>query len=137
MAAIHEYRDTKMIESIDNRQDIIDSRDIIERIEHLESMLEDEKADGVEPGEYVSQDELAALKSLAKEGEEFYDWPHGSTLIRDSYFKEYAMDLAEDIGAIDSNASWPNTCIDWDQAAKELQHDYTTIEFGGVDYWIR
>ena len=47
-------------------------------------------------------------------------------LIRDSYSEDYAQELAEDNGAISSSdASWPNTCVDWKQAARELQMDYT------------
>lgn len=38
--------------------------------------------------------------------------------------EEFAQQLAEDIGAIDSDASWPNNCIDWEYAAKELMYDY-------------
>lgn len=37
----------------------------------------------------------------------------------------FAEDLAEQVGAIDKNASWPQTCIDWEQAAKELMYDYS------------
>jgi hypothetical protein len=82
--------------------------------------------------------EYATLKSLADEASGYApDWEHGETLIRDSYFKEYAMGLAEDIGAINKDASWPNTCIDWEQAAHELQMDYTSVDFDGVTYWIR
>lgn len=36
----------------------------------------------------------------------------------------FAYDLAEQLGAIDKKASWPNTCIDWEQAAKEIMYDY-------------
>ena len=32
---------------------------------------------------------------------------------------------------------WPNTCIDWDQAAGELKMDYSAVDFDGVTYWIR
>ena len=64
------------------------------------------------------------------------DW-YPVTLIRDSYFKTYAMDLAEDIGAINFDATWPNNCIDWDKAARELRMDYTAVTFDGVDYWTR
>lgn len=64
------------------------------------------------------------------------DW-YPVTLIRDSYFKTYAQELADDIGAIDANATWPNTCIDWDRAARELRMDYTSVSFDGVDYWVR
>jgi hypothetical protein len=65
------------------------------------------------------------------------DWQYGAQLIRDSYFKRYAMKLADDIGAIDHDATWPQTCIDWDQAARELQMDYIPVDFDGVDYWVR
>ena len=82
--------------------------------------------------------EYRALESLANEAEGCAaDWQYGETLIRDSYFKEYAMELADDIGAVKSDAGWPNNCIDWDQAARELQMDYTSVDFDGVTYWIR
>jgi hypothetical protein len=32
---------------------------------------------------------------------------------------------------------WPFTCIDWEQAASELQMDYSAVDFDGVIYWIR
>jgi len=38
--------------------------------------------------------------------------------------EEFAYDLAEQLGAIDKKASWPNTCIDWEQAAEEIMYDY-------------
>jgi hypothetical protein len=83
-------------------------------------------------------DEYRALKAFAEEAEGYCsDWRHGETLIRDSYFETYAQELAEDIGAINANASWPNNCIDWEQAARELQTDYTSAEFDGVTYWFR
>lgn len=37
---------------------------------------------------------------------------------------DFAQDMAEQTGAIDKNASWPQTCIDWEYAAKELMYDY-------------
>jgi len=39
--------------------------------------------------------------------------------------EDFAYETAESIGAIDKNASWPQTCIDWEQAAKELMYDYS------------
>lgn len=48
-----------------------------------------------------------------------------------------AQELAEDIGAIDSDAVWPNNCIDWERVARELQMDYTAVDFSGVTYWTR
>ena len=121
-----------MKNEINNAQDIIDSRDIIERIDELESDFKDGTRDDSE------KDELIALKKLAKEGEDYSsDWKYGEALIRDTYFTDYAMELAEDIGAINSDSNWPNNCIDWDQAARDLQMDYSIIDYDGVDYWIR
>ena len=121
---------------INNGMDIIDSRDVIARIEELED--EKEMFDGDNWEETEEGEELAALLSLQEEAEGYSDdWKYGSTLIRESYFTEYAQELAEDIGAVDRNASWPNNCIDWEYAAKELQQDYTMVSFDGVDYWVR
>ncbi len=39
--------------------------------------------------------------------------------------EEFAEDIAEQTGCIDKNASWPMTCIDWEQAANVLMMDYT------------
>ena len=41
--------------------------------------------------------------------------------------EEYAQDLAESIGAIDSDASWPLSYIDWERAARDLMMDYYTF----------
>lgn len=39
--------------------------------------------------------------------------------------EEFAMDMAEQLGALDKYASWPQNCIDWEHAAKELMYDYS------------
>lgn len=59
------------------------------------------------------------------------------TLIAESDFEEYAEQLAEDIGAINSDAAWPVRCIDWEQAASELAMDYSSIKYDGTDYYYR
>jgi hypothetical protein len=123
-----------MSNTISNHDDVIDSRDVIARIEELEAL----EGDDENPMDESDIAELKALRSLQDDAEGYSeDWKYGATLIRDSYFKNYAMELAEEIGAIDKDAKWPNTCIDWDQAARELQMDYTSVTFDGVDYWIR
>lgn len=113
----------------DNGQDIIDSREIISAIDELQSR-----------GDDLSDYEKEALESLLRLhqiGESINDWFDGVTLVRDSYFKTYAMDFADEIGALPSDLSWPASCIDWDKAASDLQMDYTAIEFDGVTYWAR
>lgn len=144
-----------MTKEISSRDDIIDSRGVIARIEELESDLasahEGDTAESdisfedwlaIVAGDENRSDceeanELLKLRAFAEEGEGFSDWHHGETLIRESYFKTYAQEFAEDIGAIDNNADWPNNCIDWEQAARELQMDYSSIEFDGVTYYAR
>ena len=83
------------------------------------------------------RDELSALDALESEVSDYNtEWPRGVTLVRDSYFETYAQELADDIGAIDRNTSWPMSCIDWEQAARELQQDYTSVDFDGTTYWV-
>lgn len=119
----------------DSSDDLIDSRDVIEAIAEIESELEDEDVSDDERDELTA--ELATLTALAEECDGVADWRYGETLIRDSYFTEYAEQLADDIGAIDANAGWPLRCIDWKQASRELQMDYTSVTFDGVNYWVR
>ena len=114
---------------INEYQDVIDSRVIIDRISYLSD------DDDLDENEI---EELAKLVALAKEGEEYStDWIHGEAIIRYSYFKQYAQELAEEIGAVTDDVVWPNNCIDWDEAARELSMDYTSIDFGDVEYFIR
>jgi hypothetical protein len=142
---------------IHNGMDIIDSRDVIARLEELESdrqtaidavtwdvEAEPNGAWTTQNGTVVSDDwdegqeiEYQALKALADEGESAPDWRYGEGLIRDSYFQQYAEELADDIGAIDGNARWPLNHIDWEAAAEELKQDYTSVDFDGETYWMR
>ena len=117
--------------------DVIDSREIIERIEELREELNGEPTSGSRDELYA---ELRALEKLDSEGRDASeDWEYGVTLVNDSYFVEYAQELAEDIGAIGrgGEASWPMYCIDWDKAAEELQLDYWPIEFDGQTFWVQ
>lgn len=131
--------------------DIIDSRDVIARIAELEDerdLHEEEREERREAGEEDDSlpwdeeepddaEELETLKKLADEAEGCSDWSHGEALIADHYFEDYARELAEDIGAVSNSDQWPGRCIDWKQAAEELQMDYTSVEYGSTTYWIR
>ena len=139
---------------ISNTDDVIDSRDVISRINELESereaFLESEPPESPEKAEALWLDtdegrELAALRALAEEASGYAaDWSYGEALIRDSYFQTYAHELAEDCAPFSRNSpeakvleQWPYRCIDWEQAARELQMDYTAVDFDGVTYWVR
>jgi hypothetical protein len=82
----------------------------------------------------MEEGELAQLREMESE---IPEWRHGETLINDSYFESYAQELAEDTGAIDSNATWPLNHINWEAAAEDLKSDYTPIEYDGETYWYR
>lgn len=127
-------KDERMTETteITNSEDVIDSRDVVARIEALKETLDDGEQLEVEEA-----DELETLLALAEEGKDVCEWEDGEALIRDSHFQEYAQDFAEDIGAIDPTAAWPNSCIDWEHAARELQYDYSSMDFDGISYWVR
>jgi antirestriction protein len=130
-----------MTTDISNSDDTIDVRDIIARVEELEDAVSQDDIDALVRSDDAT--ELVALRELLGElrgygGDEQWrgDW-YPVTLIRDSYFKRYAMELADELGAVPADAGWPCTCIDWDQAARELQWDYSSVEFDGVTYWYR
>lgn len=39
---------------------------------------------------------------------------------------DFAEDMADQLGYIPKDVSWPFTCIDWDSAAVDLMHDYNS-----------
>lgn len=158
-----------MTRMISNSDDVIDSRDVIARIDELETELQTayeselearrddaqaEEGAATPPPTFdawltltagdltaVEQDdarELITLRALCEEAEGYAsDWRDGATLIRDSYFEDYARELAEDIGAIGKDLPWPACHIDWEAAADALKIDYTEVDFDGVSYWVR
>lgn len=130
---------------ITTSDDIIDSRDVIARMDYLRSFCEDENGEILTPEtadyEHENRDEIeeyAKLQALCDEAEGYSsDWKYGATLIRDSHFEDYARELAEDTGAVSRDAQWPLQHIDWEAAADELKQDYTSVEFDGTTYWVR
>lgn len=134
--------------TVDLSADVIDVRDIIARVlelrdereEYNEKIGSPDAWDSVPDGE---PEELAMLEGILSElagyggDEEFEgDW-YPMQLIADGYFQEYAQNLAEECGMVDTSARWPMTCIDWEQAANELQYDYSSIEIHDSTYWYR
>jgi hypothetical protein len=142
-----------MSREISNSDDIIDSRDVIKRIEELE----DERQDLVDALEGVGEDaeakeaatealdewdddngdELKSLKALAEEGENCGgDWAYGATLIRETYFVEYCIQMVQDIGDLPKDI--PGYLeIDWDKTADNLRQDYSEVDYDGETYLIR
>ena len=134
--------------TLDLSADIIDVRDIIGRGEELET--ESKSSENV----YVSQNEAAAidesemLQSILAQlvgygGDEQWrgDW-YPVTLVRDSHFRAYAEQLADECGytdeaARDSEKNPLLAYIDWEAWARDVRMDYTAVEIDGVTYWYR
>lgn len=124
---------------------IIDSRDLIARRDYLAEELADrlsmeETPEGIKAvqTEWDSSDEAEELRDIEAFLEEgTREFQHGETLILDSYFEEYAQELAEAVADVPRDIRWPYTCIDWEKAARELQYDYTSAELGSYTYWFR
>lgn len=122
-------------DAITNDADVLDSRDIIDRIEELQGRKDDEEQ--TDPLNEEEADELAALVALAEEAEGYADdWRHGATLIRETYFTDYTEELLQDIGDLPKNLPG-YVVIDWEATARNIQVDYTPVEFDGVTYWVR
>lgn len=133
--------------NLDLSADIIDVRDVIERIETLESEIETFE----NPKGYIclhdehmqNKEELASLLSIMDElktvgggDEEWRNNCYPLTLIADSYFTEYARELLEDCGDIPKN--FPHYIeIDWTATARNICGDYTSVAIDGATYWCR
>ena len=115
--------------TVDKYQDVMDSRDIIARIEELK----DCQADG---DDEIDAEELKALEELAEEASGSPDWEHGEALIRESCWTEYCQDMLEDCGDLPKDLPW-YIHIDWEWTAREIAMDYMTVDFDGIEYLIR
>jgi hypothetical protein len=128
---------------ISNTADVIDSRDVIARIEEIEEMLADLESVTLTNDERRDASlELAALKSLASEAESSPDWIYGETLIRESHFTDYIEQLIDDCYEMPkelNSGDWPwrHVTVDYEAAAEEAKADYIECDFDGVTYLIR
>lgn len=113
---------------VSNSDDIIDSREVVDRIEELKYSND---KDDIE--------ELRILEELADEASSnCNEWGEGAQLIRDSYFTEYAREFVQDMGDLPSSLpSYIENNIDWDGVANDIQDDFSSVNFDGVEYWIR
>jgi hypothetical protein len=103
------------------------------RVETLENKIRDDD----ENREH--NDLIILLDKLCGSGDH-YKWRdnwYPSELVRDSHFYTYAVDFAYETGAVKEDNAWPNNCIDWDKAARQLQDDFSPVKFRGITYWAR
>ena len=137
-----------------NRYDNLDSRDLIDRKEELESERDsftvtvkssqgqvDEGEEVQDPEQWAIEnpddaEELAELVEVCEEGEGYSDWIHGETLIHEDNFADYVEESCRDCGYLSKDIpSW--IVIDWEATAENVKADYTTIDYKGETYYIR
>jgi hypothetical protein len=105
-------------------EDYLDSRDMLARIEYLESESELDDED---------KDELKSYQELRAEiGEEYFNM--GVTFIKDTYFSEAMRDDFLEFNQIDEALE---CYIDFDAWETACSMDYTDIEIGGYTYSYR
>jgi hypothetical protein len=115
--------------SISNTDNVIDSRDVLDRIEELEFEAERTEAEN---------NELALLQKFIEDASRYSAERarHGFSLIHDDYFQEYAIELCQECGDLPRNI--PSYIeIDWEATAKNIQQDYAAVNFDGETYWVR
>jgi hypothetical protein len=125
-----------MTERITNSEAVIDSRDIIERIEELEAEQTEWNENKLVGWTEYDTEELDTLRALTSECDEYSEWTDGAQLIRYSYWVEYVEELLYDCGEL------PRTIpdyivIDWEATANAIAYDYSIVDFDGVDYYLR
>jgi hypothetical protein len=149
-----------MSRDVSNTEDIVDSRNIENRIDELEELetavteartaleqasadIDDEDREELESAlesaesdfDDDSRDELKILRDL-RDDVSSSEWRHGVTLIRRSYWVEYCEDFCKDIGDIPEEI--PSYIeIDWDKTADNLEADYSTTDWDGIEYLYR
>lgn len=126
-----DWENTMRSQEIDNSADIIDSRDIIARIDYLENTEDEDE-----------QEELANLLKLQEQAEGCSDWDYGATLVRESYFTDHIEELIKDCYNMPEemdSGTWPynHLSMDYEAAAEEAKVDYSEVDFDGVTYYIR
>jgi hypothetical protein len=112
--------------------EILDSRDIIARINYL---IELQLDNIIDPGETI---ELFALTDVEEEAAAIsQDWPFGAAMIRADYFPTFVRQYAEEFSSVSDDTHWPFNHIDWDAAVEDLRDGYEELYFDGVKYYLR
>ena len=148
---------------MDYSQNVIDTRDIQDRIDEIESDIEsleeeiselseeideldeddsgnkneiDLKLDDIEDKRGQIEDLQEELSMLLDVKQEVPEFSYGETLIHENYWVEYVQELCEDCGYISKDFPyWIE--IDWEATAKNVAMDYSTIELDGNTYYFR
>ena len=113
------------VHTINGNENVLDSREIQDRIDYLSQM---------EHPTVEEARELAELTHFAEDVKNYSDeWEFGITLVRYNYCVEYVQEYAEDIHGSESH-KWPFNHIDWEKAAEEFFMHGGSSELFGIAY---
>lgn len=125
--------------TLDLAADIIDVRDIIARVEAIESEGDDAFLLATDPETFGELQTLRViLDDLRGNGgdEQFRGEWYPATLIADHYFTDYVQEMLQDCDVIPRD--FPVYVeIDWDATARNVAVDYTTTTIQGREYFYR
>lgn len=139
---------------IDYSSDVLDSRNLDERLDYLTSIkdvradwmdakreaMSDEEIDELEnnePEDFTDEMEKE-LAELEEAKEEISEWRDGNTLVNMDYWAQYCKELVRDVGDMPKGLpSYIEDNIDWDGVAEDLSADYSTIEIMGNMFYYR
>ena len=121
---------------LDLTADVIDVRDIIARVEAIESEGDDTFLADTDP---ETLGEVRTLRMILDDlegngGDEQFrgEW-YPVTLIADHYFTAYAREMLEDCGVIPADLP-AYVHIDWQRTARDIAVDYSTVTIQGREY---
>ena len=120
----------------DNKMEHITTQDMNTALEDLEDelewFLEEDGENTEEDFDYIDK-----IKELREVKEELgIAWDNGVYLVEENDFKEFAEEFAKGLYGFNSN-DWPFRCINWDEAAGELESDYSIIEIDDATYYYQ
>jgi len=136
------------------KQDVFDSRDILEKIDELKSealSLKNEifelfkkrnLADilSIKNQKEVITQEITILQNFKQDCENYTsEFESGATIISWRYFGDYCEECAYEFGYISKSKNYSNplyNCIDWRQWADFMRQDFAEVSCEGGNYFI-
>jgi hypothetical protein len=121
--------------------DIIDSRDIITRLEELREAF----ANPTDAQLAITFDcdeseraEWEKLEAFAAECDHVSDWEHGACFVHEDHFEDYIAQLIDDCYEIPVLSEWPyrHLTLDIAAAAREARQDYEEYTLDGEVYLV-
>lgn len=135
-----------MYDDIVNRRDIEDRIDELEseRTDFLDNTCAEAKLDELDDGyDELREESTAIWEKQTDEGREWRtltdvleEMGDADYLVSERYFPKYIKETLEDCGDIPRNFPWYIE-IDWDATAENVKSDYSELEWDGHTYLYR